>query len=145
MCRARHGLRSGPGVQQVKVGQKQAILRGEVGVSRRGTLAELVVVPVESLIDVPSGWTDEQAGCASLVYLTSYQAISQWPELPKPSVVLISGASGGVGVASTHLAHAMGHTVIGLSRSEEKRQKLMSMGISLALDPTDPNWRNALK
>jgi NADPH2:quinone reductase len=65
--------------------------------------------------------------------------------LPRPAVILISGASGGVGVASTQLGHAMGHTVIGLSRDAAKREKLKSLGMALALDPTDSTWRDQLK
>jgi NADPH2:quinone reductase len=125
-------------------GEKRAILRGEMGVSRWGTFAELVAVPTESLIEIPEGWTDEQAGCASLVYVTAYQALTQWEDLPAQAVVLVSGASGGVGVASTQLAVAMGHTVIGLSRGTEKHATLLSMGAALALDPADPQWRKNL-
>src|SRR6186713_2512062 len=109
-------LQIGSGVQGHAVGQKRAILRGDMGVSRAGTFAELVSVPVESLIEIPDSWSEEQAGSASLVYITAYQALTQWEDLPEKSVVLISGASGGVGVASTQLGVAMGHTVIGLSR-----------------------------
>lgn len=135
--------RDGSGVI-VGTGEKRAILRGEMGVSRWGTFAELVAVPTESLIEIPEGWSDEQAGCASLVYVTAYQALTQWEDLPAQAVVLISGASGGVGVASTQLGVAMGHTVIALSRGTEKHATLQSMGAALALDPGDPQWRKTL-
>src|SRR6266850_5352556 len=59
---------SGAGVEGHPIGQKRAILRGDNGVSRWGTFAELVVTPAESLIEIPDGWTDEEAGSASLVY-----------------------------------------------------------------------------
>src|SRR6185436_15344540 len=134
----------GAGVQGHAVGQKQAILRGDMGVSRWGTFAELVAVPTESLIEIPEGWTDEQAGSASLVYVTAYQALTQWEDLPGQAVVLVSGASGGVGVASTQLGVAMGHTVIGLSRGSEKHATLKSLGASLVLDPSDSKWRKTL-
>src|SRR5207344_1944680 len=111
---------------------------------RWGTFAELVAVPSESLIEIPEGWTEEQAGSASLVYVTAYQALIQWEDLPSQSVVLVSGASGGVGVASTQLGVAMGHTVIGLSRGSEKHATLKSIGAALVLDPADPQWRKAL-
>jgi NADPH2:quinone reductase len=39
----------------------------------------------------------------------------------------------------------MGHTVVGLSRDAEKRDKLKSIGMDLALDPTHPQWRTSLK
>jgi NADPH2:quinone reductase len=76
--------------------------------------------------------------------VTAFQAYTQWENLPKQSVVLISGASGGVGVASTQLGIAMGHTLIGLSRGAEKRQTLESLGMQLVLDPGDPQWRKRL-
>ena len=135
---------AGTGVQGHAIGQKRAILRGDMGVSRWGTFAELVAVPTESLIEIPDGWTDEQAGSASLVYVTAFQALTQWEDLPAQAVVLISGASGGVGVASTQLGVAMGHTVIGLSRGSEKHATLKSLGAALVLDPSDSQWRKAV-
>jgi len=134
----------GTGVQGHAIGQKRAILRGDMGVSRWGTFAELVAVPAESLIEIPEGWSDEQAGSASLVYVTAYQALTQWEDLPAQAVVLVSGASGGVGVASTQLGVAMGHTVIGLSRGSEKHAALKALGAALVLDPSDSHWRKAL-
>ena len=79
----------GPGVEGHPIGQKRAILRGETGVSRWGTFAELVAVPAESLIEVPNGWTEEQAGSASLVYVTAFQALTQWENLPPKAVVCV--------------------------------------------------------
>jgi NADPH2:quinone reductase len=65
--------------------------------------------------------------------------------LPEQAVILISGASGGVGVAATQLAHAMGHTVIGLSRSPDKAEKLEQIGAANVLNP-DPDgaWRKQI-
>lgn len=134
----------GPGVQGTKAGDTRLILRSEIGVSRAGTFAELVAVPVESLVPPPQGWTPPQAAAAPLVYLTAYQALTQWGDLP-PSVVLVTGASGGVGVASVQLAAAMGHIVAALSRDAGKREQLKQLGAAHALDPQDPNWRKALK
>jgi NADPH2:quinone reductase len=102
------------------------------------------VVAAESLAPVPAGWTEEQAGGAALVYLTAHQALNQWGELP-PRIVLVTGASGGVGVASVQLAAAAGHTVIALSRSESKRDNLKSIGAAFCFDPTDAEWPQHLK
>jgi NADPH2:quinone reductase len=113
-------------------------------VSRWGTLTDRVAVPIESLVRPPAGWTQQQSAAAPLVYLTAYQALTQWGEL-KPGVVLVTGASGGVGVATIHLAAAMGHRVIALSRSEQKRAKLIAEGASFAFDPQDANWNKRLK
>lgn len=134
----------GPNVTSLGIGDRRAILRGPVGVSRPGTFAQRVAVPVESLIEIPPGWTDEQAAGATLVYLTAYQALTQWGELPS-SLVLITGASGGVGVAATQLACALDHAVVALSRDAQKQQRLRELGGTLTLDPHDPQWPAQLK
>jgi NADPH2:quinone reductase len=135
----------GSGVTDFKIGEKVSIVRSEIGVSRAGTFAQRVAVPVESLVRPPIGWSDEQAAGATLVYLTAYQAITQWQDLPEKCVILITGASGGVGVAATHLCTALGHTIIGLSRSEEKSAKLREIGAHAVFDPQDTQWRRKVK
>src|SRR5260221_1651063 len=104
----------------VRIGDRRAILRGAVGIERPGTFAERVAVPVQNLVEIPAGWSEEEAAGATLVYLTAYQALTTWGPLPSGSVVLVTGATGGVGVASVQLAAAMGHTVLALSRSSAK-------------------------
>ena len=135
----------GPGVAGIAVGDHRVVLRGDVGVERAGTFAERVATPVDSLVEVPVGWGEPEAAGATLVYLTAYQALTTWGVLPAASVVLVTGASGGVGVASVQLATAMGFTVVALSRSEEKRERLRQLGASICLDPARPTWRATLK
>jgi NADPH:quinone reductase len=134
----------GAGVSDWKVGQRAMILRGEVGVSRAGTFAQRVSVPVDTLIGLPAGWSDEQCAGGSLVYLTAYQALTQWGELAN-AVVLVTGASGGVGVATIQLAKAMGHTTVGLSRDAGKAKRLRELGADFVLDPRQADWKTALR
>lgn len=136
---------TGSGVADWKVGDRCVIVRSEVGVMRAGTLADKVAVPAESLVHVPKGWTDEQAAGATLVYLTAWQALTQWGHLPVKSRILITGASGGVGVASIQLAKALGHTVIALSRGQGKVDALKKLGADVVLDPTNTQWRKECK
>lgn len=134
----------GEGVRGVKVGDVKGMLRGEAGVNRAGTLAERVSVPAEVLIDVPAGWSEEQAAAAPLVYVTAHQAIRQWADLPEKGVVLVTGASGGVGVAALQLASAMGHVVVGLSRDERKWGALKENGATAVYSPSDSEWKKKL-
>jgi NADPH2:quinone reductase len=134
----------GSGVTETKVNDRRLLLRSEIGVNRPGTFAELVAIPVDSLVQPPANWTDEQSAGAPLVYLTACQALTTWGDLP-PSVVLVTGTSGGVGVASVQLARAMLHTVIALSRDPAKSQKLKGLGASLVLNPNDPEWPRKAK
>jgi len=134
----------GADVRDVRVGDRRAVFRGETGVSKPGTFAQRVVVPAQDLVEAPPSWSEAESASATLVYLTALQALVQWGELP-PSVVLITGASGGVGVAATQLGAALGHTVIGLSRSEEKAKRLRELGAAVVFDPENADWRKGLK
>lgn len=132
-------------VKTLKPGDRVLLLRSEIGVSKPGTFAEQVAVPVESLAPVPVKWSPEQSAGAPLVYLTAYQALTAWGKLPPHSVVLVTGASGGVGVASVQLAEAMGYDVVALSRSAKKREQLERLGADHTIDPTDPAWPKTVK
>ncbi len=129
----------------VQAGDKRLLLRSAVGVTRPGTFAQRVAVPVENLASVPEAWSDTEAAGASLVYLTAYQALTMWGPLPSGSVVLVTGASGGVGIASIQLATAMNYVAIGLSRSQEKARRLEKLGAAGVFDPQDSQWRAQLK
>jgi NADPH:quinone reductase len=135
----------GSGVENVKTGDIVGILRGDTGVERWGTLAEKTAVDSAELIPVPHGWSQEELAGAPLVYLTAWQALTQWshPNAPPPagSVVLITGASGGVGSASVLLAKSMGLTVVGLSRSVQKAAQLKQLGADFVFDPAEKNLR----
>jgi NADPH:quinone reductase len=139
-------LAVGPGVENVRVGDTVGILRCDVGVKVWGTLAEKVVAPASTLAPVPSGWGLEEMAGAPLTFLTAWQALTQWSEPPAQpaagSVLLVTGASGGVGVASVLLGKSMGLTVVALSRSGTKAERLRELGADWVFDPTDPDMRD---
>jgi NADPH2:quinone reductase len=139
----------GADVDNVRVGETVGILRCEVGVDVWGTLAEHVVVPMECVTRVPPGWSLEEMAGAPLVFLTAWQALTQWHDPPTPppagSVLLLTGASGGVGVASLLLGKSMNLTVVALSRSAEKGARLKMLGADVVCDPTDSNLVDAVK
>ena len=150
-------------------GDMALILRGPVGVDIAGTFAEQVAAPASCLVPVPAGWSMEESAGATLVYMTAWQAIRQWGNLQAPTdvysapaddapdsqqnksssktpaVVLVTGASGGVGVAAVQLASALGYTVAAFSRSAEKRSRLSALGAGITLDPADTQWRKQLQ
>jgi NADPH2:quinone reductase len=138
----------GSSVRGVRAGDLVGILRCDIGVERWGTLAEKVVVPGESLTPIPQGWTPEEMAGAPLVFLTAWQALTQWTEPPAPpppgSKVLVTGASGGVGVASVLLGKSMGLTILALSRSAEKRSTLKALGADFAFDPNQADVAEAI-
>ena len=141
-------LELGPGVDNVTVGETAGILRCNVGVETWGTLAEKAVIPATSLAPVSDGWSLEEMAGAPLVFLTAWQALTQWSDPPAPpreeTTLLVTGAAGGVGVVSVLLGKSMGLTVIALSRSAEKRATLQGLGADFAFDPRAGNLRQAV-
>ena len=141
-------LAIGPDVTNVRVGDIVGILRCDVGVATWGTLAEKAVVPAASAAPVPRGWALEEMACAPLALLTAWQALTQWSDPPAPppagSVVLVTGASGGVGIATIYLSKSMNLTVVALSRSAEKGAKLKELGADFVFDPSSPDLRAAV-
>ncbi len=131
----------GAGVDHLRTGETVGILRCNVGVDVWGTLAEKVVVPAESVTPIPPNWSLEEMAGAPLVFLTAWQALTQWPDPPAPphagAVLLVTGASGGVGVASVLLGKSMDLIVVALSRSAEKRARLKTLGANFVFDPAD--------
>ncbi len=154
----------GAAVTRWRIGDTAVMLRGPVGVTAPGTFSRLTAVSADSLTDVPPGWSLEQAAGAALTYMTAWQSLTQWgglhiPQDPlfaadaaatpeesakRPPVVLVTGASGGVGVAAVQLASAMEYTVAAFSRSPEKRRALLDLGAAVVLDPADSQWRKVL-
>lgn len=133
-------IQVGKGVKDARVGDRRAILRGDVGVFRWGSFAERVSVPAVNLVEIPAGWSEEESSGATLVYMAAYRALTMWEPLQPDSVVLVTGASGGVGVAAVQLAAAMGHTVVALSRNEEKQQRLKELGATFTFNSENPQW-----
>ncbi|HSA63875.1 MAG TPA: zinc-binding alcohol dehydrogenase family protein [Nitrospira sp.] len=133
----------GAGVRDIRQGETVGILRCDAGVDVWGTLAEKVVVSAQSVVRLPQGWSFEEMAAAPLVFLTAWQALTQWSDPPAPpppgSKVLITGASGGVGVASVLLGKSMNLTLFALSRSRQKRARLKELGADFVFDPNEPH------
>jgi NADPH:quinone reductase len=141
-------LAIGAGVENVRVGDTRGVLRCDVGVDSWGTLAEKTVVSAASLTPVPEGWSLEETAGAPLAFLTAWQALVQWNDPPAPpapgSTLLVTGASGGVGIAAILLGKSMGLVVVALSRSAEKGAKLKEFGADFVFSPADPALRKTV-
>ena len=138
----------GEGVDTALIGSTVGVMCSKVGADTWGTLAEKVVVPMAETAPLPQGWTLEEMAGAPLVFLTAWQALTQWSEPPAPpprgSVLLVTGASGGVGAATVLLGKSMGLTVVALSRSAEKGARLKELGADFVFQPEDPNLYKAV-
>ncbi len=128
-----------------KIGDEVVVLQSSTTDLAHGTLCEQQWLPAENLAPLPAGWTMADGAAAPLVYLTAYQALTIGGTLRPGNVVLVTGASGGVGVAAVQLGLALGTTVIALSRSAEKRERLLGLGLQHVFAPDDPDLKGAIR
>jgi NADPH:quinone reductase len=90
---------------------------GDLGSKRNGSHAEFMAVPVEALVEVPPGLSDEHAGSIGVAFLTAYAAIARIGAVKSGETVLITGTTGAVGSAAATIAHINGARVLGTVRS----------------------------
>lgn len=92
----------GSGVQSLKVGDHV------VAQSEYGAYAEKLKVRAESCFAMPKNMPFDKAAALGLVYQTAWFALRDRATFRPGEIVLVLGASGGIGVASVQLAKAMG-------------------------------------
>ena len=126
---------TGEGVTLVSPGDKVfgELVREYAG---DGTFAEYVVVPESiGLSKVPEGLDLEVAGALALAGTTAHQAVTA----VAPSagdVVLVSGATGGVGSKAVQLAARSGATVIATARPGDEVEFVSGLGARHTVDYT---------
>jgi NADPH:quinone reductase-like Zn-dependent oxidoreductase len=92
-----------------------------------GVLAEYIVLNEEGLVAAPDYLTYIQASTLPLAALTAWNAlVEDGPVLPGETI-LVQG-SGGVSIFALQIAKAIGARVIALSSSDEKLERLKSLG-----------------
>jgi NADPH2:quinone reductase len=96
---------------------------GDLGFTRHGAHAELVAVPADAVMEVPAGWTVEQAGASGLSYVAAAAGLSRSAVAPGDTV-LVTGAAGGVGSAACAIARWRGATVVGAVKDEAEAEVL---------------------
>lgn len=132
-----------------KPGDSVLLLQSSTRDLKHGTLCERQWIAAENLAVPPAGWTFPEAGAASLVYLTAWKALTGHGALlpgqvAPGQVALVTGASGGVGLAAVQLASGLGATVVALSRSESKQQRLLEQGAHFAFAPDDHHLKEKI-
>ena len=107
----------GDGVSSLKEGDSV------VGAICTGGFAEYAVVAEAELRRAPQGLSSAAVAAYPTAYLTAYVALVRRARLQEGEVVLVHGASGGVGLATVDLAKLLGATVIATSGVEWKLEK----------------------
>jgi NADPH:quinone reductase-like Zn-dependent oxidoreductase len=93
-----------------------------------GAQATHCLVPSEHLLFVPDHVSWDQAGGFPEAFTTAHDALVTQGQLRAGERVVISGATGGVGVAALQIAHALGAHVIAVTRTDEHHERLRECG-----------------
>jgi NADPH2:quinone reductase len=107
------------------------------GLCGAGGLAELVALPAAACAPVPDGMADEEAAGFLVAYGTSHVALALLARLRPGETLLVTGASGGVGLTAVELGALMGARVVAVARGADKRAVAAAAGAALAFDPED--------
>lgn len=133
----------GPGVDPVWLGVRAVAHVGFLS----GGYAEFALAPVAALHIVPEGVPFGQAVAAIGTGRTA-QYVLDAADLQSDDVVIVPGASGGLGSQLTHLILAAGATVVALYGGEAKRTAVEGLSSEaerfFALDATDDAWPRRL-
>jgi NADPH:quinone reductase-like Zn-dependent oxidoreductase len=97
---------------------------GDLGITRDGTHAEMLLLPESAISRRPANLTPEQAASAGLPFLTAWVCLVEAAHLREGETVVIAGAAGAVGWAAVELAMALGARVIALVKDAKDAARL---------------------
>lgn len=97
---------------------------GDLGITRDGTHAEQVVLPVAGVARRPENLSVEAAAAAGVPFTTAWTALVDAGQLAPGEWVVVSGAAGAVGTAAIELAAARGARIVALVRADDDAQRV---------------------
>src|SRR5262249_52470783 len=122
----------GPSVNGWDIGDRAAVHpvtpEGMMGEEIPGGMAEYVRVPVENLIRIVPGLDFATAAAVPIAYGTAIKMLLEIGKIEPSDLVLVLGASGGVGIACVQIVKMLGARVIAAAGSEAKCKKLSEIG-----------------
>jgi len=113
----------GDGADPSLLGERAAVIPGEIGHRRDGGFAEMLTAPADSLIPLPA---DVDAVRGALLVSPAGVALKalETCALAEGQTLVVTGVSGGVGGLAAQAASALGARVIGIAGSPEKARLL---------------------
>lgn len=109
-----------------------------------GGFADYGLMDRSDAIAVPSNLTWEQAGAIPLAFMVVHDMLVAQGNLKAGEWLLVAGVSSGVGVAALQAAKAIGAKVIGTSGSEEKLERLKTLGLDVPVRTRKPDFHDAV-
>ncbi|KAM8931033.1 quinone oxidoreductase-like [Pelodytes ibericus] len=93
-----------------------------------GGYAEYAVASVDAVYPLPNQLSFKQGAAISVPYFTAYRALFQKAHARPGEVVLVHGASGGVGISACQIARAYGFQVFGTAGTPEGLDLVLKNG-----------------
>ena len=109
------------------------------GITGGGAQAEYVVVPENTLAEIPANLDWAAAAGVPEAFITAHDALFTQAELQIGEIVLIHAAGSGVGTAAIQLARAAGARVYGTSRTTDKLERAKPLGLDNAVVVDQPD------
>ena len=129
----------GKNVKSLKVGDKVMAVTGH------GAFAEEICVPEDKITLVPESMDFITAASMSLTYGTSSYALFQRANIKENDVVLIHGATGGVGITAIEISKAVGAKVIATASTDEKLKIAKEYGADYCINYSQNEFKDKVK
>ncbi|MFP6745359.1 MAG: zinc-binding dehydrogenase [Alphaproteobacteria bacterium] len=100
---------------------------GMMGEEVLGGLADYAKAPAANAIPIPDAVSFNQAAALPVAYGAGHKMIER-AAVTASDLVVVLGAAGGVGLACVQIAKQLGATVIAVSSSDEKLERLVALG-----------------
>lgn len=127
------------------VGTRVAIHGGaQLGITQDGLQQQWVSVEDKRIIVLPDGVDLDQGAALAINYLTAHQALTRVGRVAQGQTVLISGASGAVGLALVQTACALGASPIAVVSSPEKAARATQAGAMQVIDLSSQDLKEAV-
>ncbi|XUU60216.1 NADPH:quinone oxidoreductase family protein [Erythrobacter sp. HA6-11] len=115
-----------------------------IGGNKTGAFAEFASIPEPGLSDLPRGLSFAEGAAMGAAYQTAYTGLVELCGLKSGDWVLVTGASGGVGLASVNLAKALGAKVIAATGIQAKTQRIADIYEPDAVIVSEGRFREAV-
>ena len=115
------------------------------GIVGGGGQAESVLTHERMAVPIPPDLDFVQAAAVPEAFITAHDALLTQGRLDPGGRVLIHAVGSGVGTAAVQVAHAMGATVFGTSRTAEKLERARGLGLDHAIDVTAEDFAAVVK
>lgn len=104
-----------------------------MGIVAGGGYAQYLAVHERLAVRIPAGISLEEAGAIPEVFMTAFDALFRQVNLSEGETVLIHAVGSGVGTAAVQLTQAAGVRTIGTSRTQEKVERALELGLDVGI------------